>query len=145
MHELTERIKELNCLYGISRIVETDNISLKEILNEAIKIIPLAWQYPKVTCARIRFKRDYFVTANFKETIWKQAENIFVNGRLYGNIEVFYLEEKPQCYEGPFLHEERDLLHAIAERLGHIIERELVKDKLKYLYHKEKWQGNLLN
>lgn len=137
-NELTERVKELNCLYGISRIVEADNISLEEILNEAVKIIPPAWQYPEITCARIRLKRHYFVTANFRETTWKQAETIFVNGSPYGNVEVFYLKERPQCDEGPFLREERELLHAIAERLGHIIERELANSELKSLYREEK-------
>jgi len=29
----------------------------------------------------------------------------------------------PQFYEGPFLKEERDLIDAIADHLGHIIER----------------------
>ena len=38
-------------------------------------------------------------------------------------MEVYYLDEKPESDEGPFLQEERKLIDAIAERLGHILER----------------------
>jgi DNA-binding NarL/FixJ family response regulator/signal transduction histidine kinase len=38
-------------------------------------------------------------------------------------VEVCYREEKPEMDEGPFLKEERNLIDAIAERLGRISER----------------------
>ncbi|MFC1905552.1 hypothetical protein ACFLXL_01950 [Chloroflexota bacterium] len=94
MHNLRERIKELNCLYGISKIVESGNISLSGILKEAVELISSAWQYPEVACARIKLKNHSFVTTNYRETIWKQAETIIVNGKPYGKVEIFYLEEK---------------------------------------------------
>jgi signal transduction histidine kinase len=37
-------------------------------------------------------------------------------------VEVYYLEERPQSHEGPFLKEERHLLDAIAERLSRVVE-----------------------
>ena len=40
-----------------------------------------------------------------------------------GSLEVYYLEERPQSDEGPFLKEERHLLDAIAERLSRVVER----------------------
>jgi signal transduction histidine kinase len=136
-HGLTERIKELNCLYGISKLIET-SLSLEEILSGTIKIIPMAWQYPEIACTRIELKNQVFTTENFKQTKWKQSETILVDGQPYGKIEVFYLEETPECDEGPFLQEERYLIHAIAERLGHIIERKLADNRLKSLYKSEK-------
>ncbi|MCJ7811084.1 MAG: PAS domain S-box protein, partial [Dehalococcoidia bacterium] len=52
-YELAERAKELNCLYGISVLVDKPGISLQEVLQGTADLIPAAWQYPKVTCARI--------------------------------------------------------------------------------------------
>ena len=137
-HDLVERVKELNCLYGISRLTEKSDSSLDDIFRGVIELIPPAWQYPEVTCARIKLKGRLFQTANFRETGWKQAETIMVNGKRAGTIEVYYLEEEPYAYEGPFLKEERDLIHGIAERLGHIIESKMAQDSLRTMYAREK-------
>lgn len=51
--ELTERIKELNCLYGISNLFETQGVSLPWILQRAVELIPTVWQYPENASARI--------------------------------------------------------------------------------------------
>ncbi len=137
-HDLIERIKELNCLYGISRLVEKENTSLDDILQGVVDLIPPAWQYPEVTCARIRLKDQVIQTNNFQEANWKQSDTITVNGKNAGTLEVFYIEERPSSYEGPFLKEERDLIHGITERLGHIIESRIDGAALKKSYSREK-------
>jgi hypothetical protein len=123
LYNLQERVKELNCLYKISAIVETPDISLDEILLKIVNVIPSAWQYPDITCARIAIDKQEYKTSNYKETKWKQAADIIVNGRKIGCIEVFYLEERVEIDEGPFFKEERALITAISERLGHITNR----------------------
>jgi len=137
-HRLTERVKELNCLYGISRLVENGDLSIDELLQKVVELIPPAWQYQEITCARIRLKNKDYVTSNFQETIWRQSQNILVEGNQTGILEVYYLAEKPALDEGPFLKEERNLLDAIAERLGHIIEHRLTEEKAHFLYKREK-------
>jgi signal transduction histidine kinase len=137
-HDLIERIKELNCLYGISRLVEKENTSLDDILQGVVDLIPPAWQYPEVTCARISLRNRMFKTAIFRKARWKQADTITVNGKHAGRLEVYYLEERPSSYEGPFLKEERDLIHGIAERLGHIIESRMAENAVKKSYSREK-------
>ena len=49
------------------------------------------------------------------------ASDIVVNGEWRGSVEVFYLREMPRFEEGPFLKEERDLIEAIAYKLGVIV------------------------
>jgi K+-sensing histidine kinase KdpD len=137
-HKFSERVKELNCLYGISRLVEDRNSSVDKILQGVVDMIPPAWQYPEITCACINLRKRRFKTAVFRETIWKQTEYLTVNGKRFGKLEVYYLEEKPECNEGPFLKEERNLIHAIAERTGHIIEHKLAEANLQTLYKREK-------
>jgi len=53
---LHERIKELNCLYGISQLAERHLYSIEGFLRELVRFLPYSWQYPEVTCARILFQ-----------------------------------------------------------------------------------------
>lgn len=137
-HSLNERVKELNCLYGISRLLENHSIDIESILQYVVSLIPAAWQYPDITCARIKLPDKEFKTANFKETVWIQSQNIFVDGSYFGVLEIFYLEKKPDCDEGPFLKEERNLIQVIAERLGNIISHKIDESNLQNMYQREK-------
>ena len=130
MSEIDERVKELNCLLEISRLVEKQNLTLDGIIQGIKDLIPPAWQYPDITCAKIDFKGEEVKTSNFKETIWQQTSDIIVHGVQSGNLVVGYLEERPKRDEGPFLQEERALLDAIAERVGRIIERRWAQEEV---------------
>jgi PAS domain S-box-containing protein len=129
--ELGERVKELDCLYGISTTAEEQDISLEELLQRACEFLPPGWQYPEITCSRIITDGREFKTENFKETVWKQAAEIVARGDRRGSVEVYYLEERPAGYEGPFLKEERKLIDAVAQQLGQTIERRQVSDALR--------------
>ena len=130
MSELDERVKELNCLFEISRLVEKRKLTLDEILQGIVDLIPPAWQYPDITCAKINLNEKELKTHNYKETIWQQVSDIIVHGVPNGKLVVCYLEEKPENDEGPFIKEERALLNAIAERVGRIIERRWAQEAL---------------
>ncbi len=129
-HDLGERVKELNCLYGLSRLTEKHGVSLEEIFQGTVDLIPSSLQYPDATCARIIFEEREFRTGNFEESAWEQASGIRVYGDRRGVLEVYYLEEMPQADEGPFLKEERDLIDAITGRLGRITERKRAEEEL---------------
>ncbi len=130
-HDLGERVKELNCLYGISHLTEKPGMTLPEILQGTVELIPAAWQYPEITCARIIFDRQEFKTGNFRETFRIQNTDISVHGKRSGSLEVGYLGERAEEDEGPFLEEERNLLNGIAQRLGGIIERIQTQEALR--------------
>jgi PAS domain S-box-containing protein len=130
--ELGQRLKELHCLYNISNLIQRPGISLEEILQKSVVLIPSAWQYSKVACARIILGDKEFKTPNFEETSWRQASDIMAHGEPNGVVEVCYLEEEPVSDEGPFSGEERNLLDAIAERLGRIAERKRVEEALQH-------------
>ncbi len=128
---LRERIKELNCLYGITRLTETGLDSLEDFLKRVCRILPPAWQYPEVTCARITLQSHVHKTEGFKVTKWRQAAQIIVFGEPAGEVEVFYLKERPALYEGPFLREERALLDAVAEHIGAVVMRLSAEQRLQ--------------
>lgn len=126
---LRERVKELTCLYGISRIVEQPEVSLENILQNTVELLPPAWQYPKITHGRISLDNQVYSTPGFKESPYKQTADIVVNRKKRGSIEVVYLKEKSQLDEGPFLKEERNLIDNISRELALIIERRESKEE----------------
>ncbi len=131
LRNLTERVKELNCLYKISKLAAEADKPLDRVLQDTVDLIPASWQYSEITCARITSRDGEFKTDNFQAAKWKMAAEICIKGQKEGAVEVYYLEAKPESYEGPFLKEERALLEAIAERLGRITERRRAEEALQ--------------
>jgi len=129
--DLGERVKELNCLYEIAELVGKPDISLAEIFQGAVDLLPSSWRYPAITCARLTLDGELYATKNFQETAWKQEAAIMLQATPIGALEIYYLEERPASDEGPFLKEERKLLSAVAERLGRVIERRRAIEELK--------------
>ena len=123
MIALRERIKELNCLYGIAQLAERHPDSIEDLLEDLVNFLPFSWQYPEITCARIVFKGNTYKSNGFKVTKWRQSSGILMYNENVGEVAIFYLEERPPADEGPFLKEERALLDALADRIGNIAMR----------------------
>ncbi|MEA1900841.1 MAG: hypothetical protein U9N47_08785 [Thermodesulfobacteriota bacterium] len=122
-NSIRKRAKELDCLYAFSNLVVKNNITVDEILQGTIDLIPPASQNPEITSARIIHEDQIYKTKNFKKSIWKQTSDIVVHGKPGGTIEVCYLEQLSEKDKKSFLKEEKELVNVIAERLGRIIER----------------------
>ena len=131
IHELKERVKELNCFYRITKIVRNSKLSTDEALQEVVKVIPPAWQHPAYACARITLNGREFQTENFQKTQWVLGSDIAIDDTKIGILEVYYLEECSLENEGPFLTEERKLIDAIADLLGKFIEERRMKEELE--------------
>jgi len=136
-----ERKKELSCIYKISNLIENEE-ELPQIIRGTANILSQSWQYPNITCTKIELDGKEFKTDNYQEPSCKQRADLIVHSKKSGYIEVGYLKEKPDEDEGPFLKEERNLLNAVAERLGRIIERkqatkelQLNKERLQLALH----------
>jgi len=123
--DMEERNKELQAFFRLSKIVEKKGLTFDELYQETVNILPLSWQYPEITCARITINSKEFITENYTYSKFKLISNILTNGTVVGNIEISYLEDTP------FLNEERLLIDALAERLGHITERKQADEELK--------------
>ncbi len=121
--QLHERNKELSCLYAITNLASNPQKSITEVIEQAVRLIPPGWLYPEITCARITLEGQLCTTDTFRETPWKLSADIAIAGRKAGAVEVFYLEEKPEMDDGPFLREERALIEDIAKNLGAKAER----------------------
>ncbi|MFH0727958.1 MAG: LuxR C-terminal-related transcriptional regulator [Pseudomonadota bacterium] len=134
-HQLRERIKEINCLYGISRLVEQSQTSLSRIYQGIVDLIPASWQYPDITTAQLVINGQFHATFSHRDSPWSQSVDVVVHGKQVGKLIVSYQEERPPCQEGPFLTEERSLLNAIGERLGRITEQKQMETALREQAH----------
>ena len=131
-HALGERVKELNCLYSISKLGVEPGVSISTLLQSSVELLPAGWQYPEITCARISLEGyEPVQSKQFQESPWKQAAEIVSGGKSVGKLEVYYQQEKPQYFEGPFLEEERHLIEAVAEWLGITLERMQIDQALR--------------
>jgi PAS domain S-box-containing protein len=119
-----------DCLYAVARIIESPDISLEEILQKTVNILPAAFQYPEIACARIVLDDKVFRTSNYSATKWLLSAELKQRGERIGQVEVHYLEERPAMSEGPFMEEKRPLIDAIAERLSRVVERKRAEKTL---------------
>ncbi|MGA2773258.1 MAG: ATP-binding protein [Bryobacteraceae bacterium] len=120
---LRERVKELTCLYGIGRLAQRAGLSLQATLRGILELLPPAWQFPEIACARIVLDGRADTTPGFRDGPHRQAADIVVSGRSRGFVEVVYTEERPEFAEGPFLKEERSLIDTLAREIALIVEQ----------------------
>ena len=128
---LQERAKELNCLYKIEELLNKPDPDLDEVCRGVVEAIPPGWQYPDICVACIELVGRTCSSPNFKPSAWVQTEDIWVQDKKVGNIAVYYTEEMPQADQGPFLKEESKLLETIADRLGHF----MMYNRMKEVFH----------
>lgn len=128
---LRERIKELNCLYGISHLSDRHRNSIDDLLQNLVNLLPPSWQYPEITCARVTFRGKTYKTKGFKVSKWRQSARILMYNEPMGDVTVFYLEQRSAADEGPFLKEERALIDAVAERISAIAMRISAEQELQ--------------
>lgn len=126
---LVQRVRELKCLYSISRAIDDPARTPAQYCAAAVEIVPNGWQFPERTCARVTCFGQTFTSSDFQETPFKQASPIVVGGVEVGGVEVFFKGDGGS--DGwPFLVEERDLINELAKRLGDAIERKQAEDAL---------------
>ena len=120
---LTERVKELTCLYRTAQITARKEFSIAEVLQQVTELIPPAWHYPDITAGRILLDDQAYQTATFVPRPGSLKSDLIVNGQSRGIVEVVYLRNMPVLDEGPFLKEERNLINTLAQQLSIFIER----------------------
>ena len=145
---LHERAKELSCLYKVEEILSNFNLSLEEIFRRVIKVLPPGWQFPESCQARITYGSDVYESTDFEETPHFQCADIRVHDTTVGRVLVSYKKPMPEADSGPFLKGEMKLIQTIAERLGHFILHqrlrqmfdEMSRERRDFAEAKESWR-----
>ena len=130
IHDLGKRVRELTCMYGVAKAIRECE-SLGDVFRDVAMLIPAGWQFPEITQAKTRFDGKEFVSEPFEESEWCQRSDIVISGKPRGYVEVYYLEQRPELDEGPFMKEERNLIDGIAHALTDAIEREQARENME--------------
>lgn len=126
----TERLKELKGINTTSEILH-QNPNPNDALSRICNILPNSCQYPEFAVARITHDGQSFTSPRFKETPWRMKQEIETSGGRKDSIEIFYLKKFPEADEGPFLHEERNMLINAANLIAGISTKDVL-NKLLY-------------
>ncbi len=119
-----EREKELECLYQIEGILKEPSADLEKVCSGIVDAIPSGWQYPEICQAEICIGSEKYNTSGLLETSWRLRAEIAVNGKIIGEISIYYSREMPKEDVGPFIKQEKRLLETIADRLGSFIHQQ---------------------
>lgn len=137
--ESNERLKELSAINQTTNIIR-EGKSIADTLQQICFILPMAWQYPEFTVARVIFDAQEYITSGFEVSSWGMTSQfVTIDGRK-GSIDVYYTKKFPAAYEGPFLKEERHLLDNLAHIIVGYINGETGK---KLLQHAQSDDDNL--
>ena len=118
---LRERVKELECLYAVSRMLQQPFAGLDAIVQGIVQALPQGFQYPEAASARIGLGRSRWHGAGFRES--PLALRVEVPGSEPGFIEISYPAELAVRDPEPFFPEERRLLEEVAAELAAVAER----------------------
>lgn len=135
--QLKERVKELKCLYELSRLAHDEESDLKAILSRTIRILTPALQFPQFAEAKITLQNDVYMSKRFSESEYTISVPMNLGKKLKGSVEVGYRKIKNGSKGNPFLTEEKRLLKTVAGELSVLIRRTIAEEE------KRKLQGQL--
>ena len=128
--DLRGRVRELNCLYSISKIAEKKKPTIDNLMQSVIDIIPSSFQCPETTCVKACIGEMVFKTSHFKETQWKLYSPLCIDKKKVGYLEIFHIPP-PLPDKVQFLKEKQNFIGAVCERVGKIIDRIQISKALK--------------
>jgi len=127
---LKEREKELNCLYQVDNILANHQLTLPEVFERIVRVLPSGWRFPELCQAKIVYNNCSYQTPGFIASPISDKCSIFVDDRVVGSIEVVYTEIVPETEEGYFLEKEKILIKAVAHRIGQMISYRQMKSRM---------------
>lgn len=129
---LEERVKELNCLYRLAEAINKPGVSLEEMLQDCVNILPSGYQCPEYINVRVVYLGKDYSTTGFKKSIWNQNALVVLNGECVGAVEVSYNREwANDRMNEPFLAEESNLLNGVVKLLENSIALKIATGHLK--------------
>ncbi len=121
--QLSERAKELRCLYQVEELLSDFSRDFDRVLQDVIDRLPEAWAFPAVCQARLLLHDRDYVTAVYETPVVTVSQPIVTRSGQVGFVEVSY---RASGSVHRFLPEEEQLLRTIAARIGLAVEhREL--------------------
>ncbi len=127
--ELEARVRELNCLYAVSRLVQQQE-DLATLFTQVVQLVPTGFAESGRTCARIRYQDQLYSASAFNASTMVLCQPLTVAGQEVGHLELHRVD-MPTEPAAPFRKEEQDLIRALAKPLIRVIERAQVLQALR--------------
>lgn len=133
--QLQERVKELNAICEISKILQYNEHLNVDVLREIAHCLAKGMQFPEVTKVQIAIDNDHFEMDGYKRMNDMLSSRLnTVTGSII-SINIIYGEKRPDANLGPFLKEEQTLIDTISEMIRTAVERqESLKELNDYKY-----------
>ena len=122
------RIKELDTLYRVSKLQENLDLTIDDVLNLIVDLLPNSTQYPETAVVRLSIEDKVYDSKDYRSTPHRYSALIQNYGIVVGKLILGYLEERPKEYRGPFLEEEVKLVNLVAESVSRMLERKQAGD-----------------
>jgi len=121
--ELEGRVRELDCLFGVSKAIERNAGDLPAILGDTASVLSQSLGHPERAAVRITLEGSASQTGTFGSEPPDCIARILVHGREEGRIEARYPGRAGSGGGRLSPVEEQRLLETVAERLGRTAER----------------------
>lgn len=133
LNEKEQLLREMKCLYSISRVMEETPGSIDRILSRIVVLIPEALSYPGCSFAGISYNgREYISTNSVKPAKIIERE-LVINSRKAGVVTIGYRNSSPE-YNKIFIDgKDTGFIDTLTERVSRIIELSIARDDLKKL------------
>ncbi|SFH66962.1 His Kinase A (phospho-acceptor) domain-containing protein [Tindallia magadiensis] len=118
-----ERVKELKCLYEISRLASLTEEGKGDILQKIAGLLPESMQFPEIASARITVDQQVFQNDDFKESQRCLSAPITTEEKQRGQLEVFYAAEHRIYDDDLFLSEEKKLIQMVSQQIATLLEK----------------------
>ncbi len=124
---LQERVKEFNFLYRLAELMGDQQLSVEQMLQEAVHLIPSSFSSPDDTHARIDFDGREVSGDGFRHASRRLESDIVVHGDARGALQVHLADSAASN----FSTEEERLIFTAARMIGQAVERKLTAKELR--------------
>ncbi len=141
---LTERTKELTCLYEVEEILEDYTSPVQTVLNKVCVSIEKAMQFAEICRCQIIINQDTYCNTPFTKTELKLFSKLMNEGH-FVEIDVFYIKPIKDEHHPIFLAEEQSLVQNICKKVSQYISYRFLRENIDktgfYSLTKEKDEG----
>lgn len=119
---LSERAKELQCLYAIDGVLSDRQQNPEKAFSLIVEAIPSGWQHPSASGACIEYLGRRYVGPGFDEKAQTMTRPLNLMGVKVGSIAVSDCSDAAISGTAEFLEEEDELLRRISGRISEFLE-----------------------
>ncbi|NVO03770.1 MAG: Crp/Fnr family transcriptional regulator [Bacteroidetes bacterium] len=139
---LSDRNKELHCLYAIDEVLNDFDSDSLIVFNKIIDLIPVGFRHSEICKAKLQINEEAFISENYKVTELTISSKIIIENREIGELSVVYV--KPiKTINRIFSEEEVTLLNTIAFKISNYINHRNLRITINELKGKKSAKKNI--